>query len=79
MVSTMPIFQLAIRLSTISKHGAIAAVAAITSAGVTPGPLRLSLRMKAISASARGWIRPLALMSTVSPTAIQSVRKPKSG
>ena len=42
-------------------------VAAITSSAVTPGPFRLSFRIKAISASARGAIRPLAPMSCRPP------------
>ena len=57
----MRMFQLAMRESTISKHGAMCAVAASTSALVTPGPCKERLRISAISASARGWIM-LSLM-----------------
>ena len=43
--------------------GRMLSVAARTSAAVTPGPLRLLFRMKAISASARGAISALASIS----------------
>jgi hypothetical protein len=50
------IFQSLMRESTISKQGATHSVAASTSSALTPG-LAVFLSMKAISPSARGWIR----------------------
>ncbi|MNP44986.1 hypothetical protein D3C76_1388740 [compost metagenome] len=80
-VSWMRIFQSWMRESTISKQGITHSVASSTSCSVTPGPSRSRLSLKAISPSARGWIRRLAERDISAPSSnhISRVMKPKSG
>ncbi len=78
-VSAKLMFQSAIRLSITSNVGAIAVVAASTSATVTPGPGNDAPRRNATSTSILGAISSSTLIAAPSGSTMSFNRCPKSG
>ena len=78
-VSTMLICQLAMRLSTTSIDGRANSTARMISAKPCGALSRSRPITSATSASARGWMRRDAGMSTPSPNSVSAKRVPKSG